>query len=112
MRAHLVFADVRLDLLSCKAHRRDRVIDLSYIEYRLLLMLARRSPAPVTVRELHERVIGRPYNDDQWVQSNTVQVSIHRLRRKLGLPQFIETVDGKLGYRLAAEVSLWALTNM
>lgn len=45
------------------------------------------------------------------MQSNTVQVSIHRLRRKLGLPQVIETGEGKLGYRIVAPVSLWASTN-
>lgn len=97
--------------MSCKAYRSDRIIGLSYIEYRMLLLLVKRAPAPVAVRELHEIVIGRPYSDDWMVQSNTVQVSIHRLRRKLGLPQVIETVEGKLGYRIVAPVSLWASTN-
>ena len=109
--AHLLFADVRLDLMSCRALRSGRWINLSYIEYRLLLLIAQRSPAPVGVKELHERVIGRPFNDDRWLQSNTVQVSIHRLRRKLGLPKLIETVEGGYGYRLIAPVSLWASTN-
>lgn len=112
MQAHVRFADVRLDLLSCKAYRGGRAIGLSYIEYRLLLLLVKRSPATVSVRELHQVVIGRPYNDDWMLQSNTVQVSIHRLRRKLGLPAVIHTADGKAGYRISAEVSLVASTNM
>lgn len=107
MRADI--ADITLDLLSCKAYRNGRVIGLSYTEYRMLLLLLRRSPA--TVRELHEIVIGRPYSDDWMMQSNTVQVQVHRLRRKLGLPAVIHTADNKAGYRIIAEVSLSASTN-
>jgi DNA-binding response OmpR family regulator len=72
----------------------DRPIDLSAQEFALLLALSRRPGAIVSRARLEEAL----YSWDQAVESNTIEVQIHRLRRKLGA-RTVETHRG-LGYRL------------
>jgi len=74
-------------------------VNVTAQEFALLMALARRPGAIVSRGRLEEAL----YNWEQGVESNTIEVQIHRLRRKLGT-KTIETFRG-MGYRLAAPVS-------
>jgi len=74
-----------------------RDIRFSRREFALLQALLERPGAIVAKDRLEERLYG--WQDG--VESNTVEVHVHKLRAKLG-PEFIETVRG-VGYRLAEE---------
>lgn len=68
-------------------------------EFLLLRALLERPGAVLAKSTLEERL----YGWQEGVESNTVEVHIHRLRSKLGA-EFIETVRGA-GYRLAPEAA-------
>jgi two-component system response regulator MprA len=94
----LALADLELDLLTRDAHRGDREIELSPIEFQLLELFLRH-PRQVLGRELiYERVWGY----DGARTSNSLDVFVGHLRRKLeagGEPRLIHTVRG-VGYTL------------
>jgi DNA-binding response OmpR family regulator len=69
---------------------------LTALEWRVLYCLALRKEHVVTRTDLFERV----YDGDAEVESNSVEVIIARLRRKIGRGH-IETLRGR-GYRLTA----------
>lgn len=71
-----------------------RPIELTAQEYAVLWALARRPNAIVSRARIEESL----YNWDKAVESNTIEVQIHRLRRKLGTATIL-TQRG-LGYRL------------
>lgn len=71
-------------------------LKLTALEWRVLSCLILRKEAVVDRLELMERV----YNGDAEVDSNSIEVIIARLRRKIG-PEHIETVRGR-GYMLTA----------
>jgi DNA-binding response OmpR family regulator len=73
---------------------RDQPVDVSGQEFALLLALSRRPGAIVSRAKLEESL----YSWDHGIESNTIEVQIHRLRRKLGA-KTVETHRG-LGYRL------------
>lgn len=79
-----------------------RRVDLTAMEYELLLYLARRPGTAVTRQELLREVWGYNSQDDA---SRTVDSHVKTLRLKLGdtadTPRFIQTVRGT-GYRLIA----------
>jgi DNA-binding response OmpR family regulator len=89
----------RGDLVVDRARRRvgraSRPVALTRKEFGVLEALLDADGAVVSAEELLERVWDA--NADPF--SNTVSVTIGRLRRKLGEPQLIETVVGS-GYRL------------
>lgn len=70
-------------------------VRLTAMEYRLLECLAHRLGQPVSKTELTEHLYAQDFDRD----SNTLEVLVGRLRRKLG-EGLIETVRGA-GYRLA-----------
>ena len=72
-----------------------RPVALTSLEYRLLAYLMHRPGHVVSRTELTEHLYAQDFDRD----SNTIEVFIARLRRKLP-PDTIETVRG-LGYRLA-----------
>lgn len=72
---------------------------LTGLEWRVLSCLALRAGHVVERSDLFERV----YDGDAETESNSVEVILARLRRKLGHP-LIETVRGR-GYRLLAAAS-------
>lgn len=86
--------DVRVDPDKRIVTRGGERVALSVYEYRTLLALIER-PGRVVTRDLLQRVV---YGDDGNVESNTIAVFIHQLRRKLG-EQVIETVHGH-GYTI------------
>jgi len=73
-------------------------IGLTGHEFRLLSYLMHRPGSVVSRAELTEHLYAQDFDRD----SNTIEVFVGRLRRKLP-PELIETVRG-LGYRLAAGV--------
>lgn len=84
--------DVRIDRARRVVTKAGVEVVLSAQEYRTLLALAERPGHVVTRERLHDIVYGMASN----VESNTIAVFIHQLRRKLG-EDLIRTVHG-LGY--------------
>jgi len=97
-------ADVEIDVNGRRVRQGDRDIDLTGIEFDILLALARR-PGRVVPRELLLSEAGR---HDVTVSDRTVDVHVSHLRRKLGddprTPSLIKTVRG-VGYVLATQRS-------
>jgi len=87
--------DIELDSARRTVARAGEMIDLTRKEFGVLETLLDADGAVVSAEELLERVWDA--NADPF--SNTVSVTIGRLRRKLGEPQLITTVVGS-GYRL------------
>jgi len=73
------------------------IVRLTSHEFRVLSYLMHHSDRVVSQSELTEHIYAQSFDRD----SNTVEVFVARLRRKLG-PCFIETVRG-LGYRMKAD---------
>jgi two-component system, OmpR family, response regulator MprA len=94
----LGYLDLTLDLASARAHRGDRLLELTRTEHRLLELLLR-NPEQVLPREMiYERVWGH----DISATSNSLDVYVGYLRRKTedgGEPRLIHTVRG-VGFRL------------
>jgi DNA-binding response OmpR family regulator len=98
-RAHprvLRAAGVELDPLRHIVTREGQQLDLSVKEFAVLEALMRAAPAALSAEELLEQV----WDENADPFTKTVQVTIGRLRRKLGEPQVIETLPS-LGYRIA-----------
>ena len=84
-----------LDPLRRTVLRGDQELELSVKELALLEALMKASPAFLSAEDLLEQV----WDENADPFTKTVQVTIGRLRRKLGDPPIIETVPGA-GYRL------------
>ncbi|MEV4745447.1 response regulator transcription factor [Streptosporangium sp. NPDC049248] len=90
-------AGIELDPLRRTATRDGRHLDLSVKEFALLEALLRAVPAFLSAEDLLEQVWDEHANP----LTNTVTVTIGRLRRKLGEPPAITTTPG-VGYRITA----------
>jgi two-component system, OmpR family, response regulator len=91
--------DIALDTRSGSVTQHGASVSLTAHEHRLLSYLMHRAGQVVSRTELIEHLYAQDFDRD----SNTVEVFVARLRRKLG-PDRIETVRG-LGYRLANPTS-------
>jgi DNA-binding response OmpR family regulator len=89
-------AGIELDPVRRTATRNGQQLDLSVKEFALLEALLRASPAYLSTEDLLEQVWDEHTNPF----TNTVTVTIGRLRRKLGNPSTITTTPG-VGYRIA-----------
>ncbi|MEH1128863.1 response regulator transcription factor [Micromonospora sp. CPCC 206061] len=89
-------AGIELDPARRTATREGRQLDLSVREFALLEALLRASPAFLSTEDLLEQV----WDENADPFTNTVTVTIGRLRRKLGAPPIITTTPG-VGYRIA-----------
>jgi two-component system, OmpR family, response regulator len=87
--------ELEIDTAARRVKWKGREVTLSAREYALLEALADRPGAYLTRAQLEERL----YGWDEEIASNTVEVHIHALRRKLE-PDLIRNVRG-LGYTLA-----------
>jgi two-component system OmpR family response regulator len=87
---------VRLDPTSARVTRDGAPVKLTAHEFRVLAYLMQKRGGVVSQAELTEHIYAQGWDRD----SNTVEVFVARLRRKLG-PELIETVRG-LGYRIEA----------
>ena len=95
----LAYGELRLDLASFRAHRGDRLLELTRTEQRLLELFLR-NPEQVLPRDvIYERVWGHDISET----SNSLDVYVGYLRRKTedaGEPRLIHTVRG-VGFMLA-----------
>lgn len=87
---------ITLDPARHEAYRDGRLLVLSLKEFALLAELLRAGGTVVSAEYLLEKV----WDEHIDPFTNTVRVTMMKLRRKLGEPQVIETVAGA-GYRLA-----------
>ncbi|MEO3873923.1 response regulator transcription factor [Nonomuraea sp. B12E4] len=88
-------AGIELDPVRRTATRDGRHLDLSVKEFALLEALLRATPAFLSAEDLLEQV----WDEHADPFTNTVTVTIGRLRRKLGDPPIITTTPG-VGYRI------------
>jgi DNA-binding response OmpR family regulator len=89
-------AGIALDPLGRAVTRDGRPINLSVKEFGVLEALLRANPGFVSAEDLLEQV----WDENADPFTNTVTVTIGRLRRKLGEPPAIVTMPG-VGYRIA-----------
>ncbi len=90
--------DIEIDLDEHRVLKAGKSIDLTYIQFKLLYLLASRRENVFSRKEILDKVWGRKV----YVTNRTVDVHIKRLREKLGEykypSQYIETIHGT-GYR-------------
>jgi DNA-binding response OmpR family regulator len=91
-------AGIELDPLRRTVTRDGRPVDLSVKEFGVLEALLRAQPAFLSAEQLLEQV----WDEFADPFTNTVTVTIGRLRRKLGDPPVIATTPG-VGYRLTVQ---------
>lgn len=92
---NLVIGSVTVDVLAGKALLNGSPLDLTALEYRLLLIFAANKGQILTRSQLLEKLWDSGGN---YVEDNTLTVCIKRLREKLEDSVHIETVRG-MGYR-------------
>jgi DNA-binding response OmpR family regulator len=88
-------AGIELDPIRRTATRDGQLLELSVKEFALLETLLRASPAYLSTEDLLEKV----WDEHADPFTNTVTVTVGRLRRKLGKPSIITTTPG-VGYRI------------
>lgn len=88
-------ADLKLDPLRRVVSRAGHPCELTTKEFAVLEALLRASPATLSTEDLLEQA----WDEHTDPFTKTVQVTIGRLRRKLGDPDVIETISG-VGYRI------------
>lgn len=90
--------DIEIDLDEHRVSKGGKPLDLTYIQFKLLYLLASRRNNVFSRKEILEKVWGKKV----YVTNRTVDVHIKRLREKLGEykypSQYIETIHGT-GYR-------------
>ena len=90
-------AGIELDPTTGDVTRDRRTITLTAKESAVLEALLRASPSGLSAEKLLEQA----WDENADPFTNTVRVTIGRLRRKLGEPQVIQTAPG-IGYRIAS----------
>ena len=92
--SEIVVADISLDTLSHRVTLKNEPVELSRKEYMLLKSLMENLGRVQTRSTLENRL----YSWGEEVASNTIEVHIHHLRKKLG-NNFIKTIRG-VGYKV------------
>ena len=94
----VIIGDLMLDQRECKLYKKDKEIDLTYLEYKLLKLFMTEPGRVFTKAQIFELV----WESEYYYTDNTVVVYISKLRDKIEddskNPQMIKTVRG-LGYR-------------
>jgi two-component system response regulator MprA len=91
----LRYADIELDPAGHTVHRADRLVELTRTEFLLLELLMNHPRQVLTRTQIFEHVWGYDFGPS----SNSLEVYVGYLRRKLGEPRMIQTVRG-VGYVL------------
>jgi two-component system response regulator MprA len=91
----LRYADIQLDPAGHTVHRGERLIELTRTEFLLLELLMNHPRQVLTRTQIFEHVWGYDFGPS----SNSLEVYVGYLRRKLGDPRVIQTVRG-VGYVL------------
>lgn len=96
--AKIVTGSLSVDRSTCKVYKRGEEVQLSKLEYRLLLYLIENKNHILSKEQILEKIWD---SDGKYVDSNTVSVNISRLRTKIeddaSNPAWIKTVHG-VGY--------------
>ena len=90
----LIFAHIRIDSSERRVWVEERLIDLTAVEFDLLLALAQHQGMVLSREQLLEKAWGYDYFGD----TRVVDVHVGHVRQKLGSDRFIETIRG-VGYR-------------
>lgn len=93
--ALLQAGDVTVDVGTRQVKKAGQEVALTPTEYHLLLVLLHNKNIALYRDTLYERVWGR----DAELDTRTLDIHIHRLRKKLGWQQIIRTIP-RVGYRL------------
>lgn len=95
----LVAGDMAVDIPKHKVTVKDKVIELTQMEFKLLVTLMERRSRVQT----RDRLLSDVWDMDSSIDTRTIDTHIKRLREKLGKPgSLIETVRG-LGYKFKEE---------
>jgi len=92
----LSIGDITIDVNAGKTYKNNAIIELTALEYRLLLILASHRGQTLSRTQILENIWD---SAGSFVEDNTLTVYIKRLRKKLGASFIIETVRG-IGYRV------------
>ena len=87
--------DIRLNTVTREVHKAGDPVTLSAKEFAVLEALMKAAPAALSAEDL----LARAWDENADPFTKTVQVTIGRLRRKLGHPDIIETIP-TIGYRI------------
>ena len=93
---NLTLGNVNIDYIAGKAYLGDTILDLTALEYKLLLTFAQHKGQLLSRSQILENIWDASGN---FVEDNTLTVYIKRLREKLGNAVNIETIRGR-GYRV------------
>ncbi len=85
--------DLAVNLATGEVTRGDQLLELTALELRMLKYFMNRTRHVISQSELVEHL----YNSDDMRESNTIEVYVSRLRRKIGAEK-IKTLRG-MGYR-------------
>ncbi len=91
----LTCGDLRMDTMRRTVQRGGRPIALTAKEFTVLQLLLSADGAVLS----HEQLLERAWDEHADPFTNTVRVTVNRLRRKLGAPDLVETLVGA-GYRI------------
>ncbi len=96
----IVIRDLVIDRQTCEVRLAGTEVQLTDIEYRMLLLMAENRHKVFSAQNLYDSIWNEPYF---YSCNNTIMVHIRNLRRKIepdpDNPQYIKTVWGK-GYRI------------
>ena len=95
----IIMHDLVISRNSNQVKKKEEAVNLTEMEYQILLLLAEHPKKIFSNQELYEAIWKGPY---MYSANNTIMVHIRNLRKKLGVdpqnPVYIKTVWGK-GYR-------------
>ena len=86
--------DIQIDIDSKRISQNNKEIIFTQKEYELLLFLIKNKNTLVSIPLIEEQL----WNNEEYINSNVIQVTIYNLRKKLG-KEFISSSRG-LGYRI------------
>ena len=92
----LCIGQARINTDEAKVYVNDQLIELTALEYRLLLIFANNQGVLLSRQQILDKIWDV---DGNFVEDNTLTVYVKRLREKLGNAVNIETVRG-MGYRV------------
>ncbi len=87
--------DIVIDIKKRCVYQNNQIVELTNMEYELLLFLVRNKNMALYRDVLYQKV----WQEDIYEQTRTLDLHIQRLRKKLGWHDFIKTVY-KIGYML------------
>jgi len=90
----ITIQDVTIDIDAKNVKQNDTELTLTQKEYELLLFLSKNKNKIVSNSMIEEQL----WNNEEYINSNVIQVTIYNLRKKLG-KEFIKSTRG-LGYKV------------